>query len=61
MSAPALTIEADATLEEAAARMEANQVHRLVVLAADQATPIGIISTSDIVRSLLEERGHGDE
>lgn len=61
MSAPALTIEADATLEEAAARMEANQVHRLVVLAPDQATPIGIISTSDIVHSLLEERGHGDE
>src|SRR5580765_4830411 len=35
MTAPALTISADADLTDAALQMEANGVHRLVVLAAD--------------------------
>ena len=52
MTKPALTIAATATLEEAAKAMEERRVHRLVVTDA-AATPIGIISTSDLVRSWL--------
>jgi CBS domain-containing protein len=52
MTKPALTIASTATLEEAAGEMERHRVHRLVVVDAD-AAPIGIISTSDLVRSWL--------
>ena len=52
MTKPALTIPATAGLEEAARVMEERRVHRLVVV-DDKATPIGIISTSDLVRSWL--------
>jgi arabinose-5-phosphate isomerase len=52
MTRPALTIASTATLEEAAAVMERHRVHRLVVVDA-ATTPIGIISTSDLVRSWL--------
>ncbi|MGH2357078.1 MAG: CBS domain-containing protein [Candidatus Limnocylindria bacterium] len=57
MTAPALTIETDATVEQAAARMEQNQVHRLVVVEAGRPAPIGIISTSDIVRAMAAQAG----
>jgi CBS domain-containing protein len=57
MSRPALTVPEDASLAEAAARMEENRVHRLVVLASDGVSPIGIISTGDIVRAMLRESG----
>ena len=52
MTKPALTIAAPATLEEAARAMEASRVHLLFVTDG-AATPIGIISTSDLVRSWL--------
>ena len=52
MSKPALTIAAVASLEEAARAMEERRVHRLVVTDG-AATPIGIVSTSDLVRSWL--------
>jgi CBS domain-containing protein len=52
MTKPALTISATARLEEAARLMEERRVHRLVVT-DDAATPIGIISTSDLVRLWL--------
>jgi CBS domain-containing protein len=52
MTKPALTISMTATLEEAARVMDTNRVHRLVVTDG-AATPIGIISTSDIFRSLV--------
>ena len=52
MTKPALTIAASATIEEAAKEMDKLRVHRLVVVDA-AATPIGIISTSDLVRSWL--------
>jgi CBS domain-containing protein len=52
MTKPALTVSVTATLEEAAKVMDANRVHRLVVTDG-AATPIGIISTSDLVRSWL--------
>lgn len=50
MTKPVLTISSAASLEEAAKVMEQHQVHRLVVTDA-AAKPIGIISTSDLVRS----------
>jgi CBS domain-containing protein len=50
MTKPALTISSKASLEEAARVMDERNVHRLVVC-DDAATPIGIISTSDLVRS----------
>ena len=52
MTKPALTIPVTASLEEAAKVMEERRVHRLVVTDV-AATPIGIISTSDLVRSWL--------
>jgi CBS domain-containing protein len=52
MTAPALTIPATAGLDEAARMMGERRVHRLVVT-DDAATPIGIISASDLVRSWL--------
>jgi len=52
MTKPALTISATARLEEAARLMEERRVHRLVVTDA-AATPIGIISTSDLLRLWL--------
>ncbi len=55
MSAPALTVSADASLTEAATKMEENQVHRLVVVADDGVSPVGIVSTSDLVRAMVAE------
>ncbi len=52
MTQPALTIPAAADLEEAARLMEERHVHRLVVVADDGCTPIGIISTTDLVRAM---------
>lgn len=57
MTSPALTIAASAGVDEAASQMEANGVHRLVVLAADGRRPAGILCSSDIVRGMLGEGG----
>jgi CBS domain-containing protein len=59
MHSPVLTADRGMTLEEAATLMERAHVHRLVVVADDQATPIGVVSTSDIVRSMVGEREDG--
>jgi CBS domain-containing protein len=56
MHTPVLTADRQMTLEEAATMMERAHVHRLVVVADDQVTPVGIISTSDIVRAMVGER-----
>jgi CBS domain-containing protein len=56
MTAPAQTIHGSATLVAAADKMERRHVHRLVVVADDDpARPIGVISTSDLVRAMAEE------
>jgi CBS domain-containing protein len=52
MTAPGLTVEADALLVEAAAQMEEHRVHRLVVVEPEGGRPIGILSTTDIVRAV---------
>jgi CBS domain-containing protein len=56
MHAPVLTADASTSIEEAAILMERAHVHRLVVVSDDQQTPIGIISTSDLVRAMVGER-----
>jgi CBS domain-containing protein len=56
MTSPPLTIRRSATLESAAVRMERDHVHRLVVVADDDANvPVGVISTSDVVRALARD------
>ena len=52
MHAPALTADRNMTMEEAAQIMERAHVHRLVVVDEDQLKPVGIISTTDLVRAL---------
>jgi CBS domain-containing protein len=54
MTKPAVTIRAGATLDEAAALMERLQIHRLVVVAQDGETPIGVLSITDLVHSMAE-------
>ncbi|MDH4334368.1 MAG: CBS domain-containing protein [Chloroflexota bacterium] len=54
MTAPALTIRLDETLLTAARMMEQYHVHRLVVVAPDGEHAIGVISTTDLVRALVE-------
>lgn len=52
MTAPALTVDADASLADAAARMEEHRVHRLVVVEPETRRPIGVLSTTDLVRAV---------
>jgi len=55
MTSPALTITAGAGVADAARRMEHQHVHRLVVVGPDGTTPIGIVSTTDLVHAMVEE------
>jgi CBS domain-containing protein len=50
MSSPSATIEADAPARQAANRMRAEHLHRLLVV--EQGRPMGVISTSDLVASI---------
>lgn len=59
MHAPALTADRSMSLEEAAQIMERSHVHRLVVVGDDQLTPVGIISTTDLVRALAHRPTDG--
>ena len=59
MHAPALTADRSMNMEEAAQLMERAHVHRLVVVDDDQLTPIGIISTTDLVRALAHRPTDG--
>jgi CBS domain-containing protein len=54
MTAPAITIRVDESLVDAARRMEDRHVHRLVVVAADGQTPVGVVSTLDLVGILAD-------
>ena len=53
MTKPARTISGSAPLDEAARKMTAERVHRLVVV-DDRQRPIGVISESDIVREIAD-------
>lgn len=59
MTSPALSIGPDASVGDAARLMERDHVHRLVVVGSDGRTPIGIISTADLVHGMAEERTNG--
>ena len=50
MSSPVASVEADAALQRVAERMAEEHLHRLLVTEAGK--PVGVISISDIVRSL---------
>jgi len=52
MTAPAVTASAAMPLDDAAALMEEKQIHRLVVVAPDGCTPIGILSVSDLIHEM---------
>lgn len=52
MSRPAITVGGGVLADAAARLMEANHVHRLVVVASDGRTPIGILTRSDLLRAL---------
>ena len=54
MTSPALTIRLDETLLTAARLMEQHHVHRRVVVAPDGEHPVGVISTTDLVRALAD-------
>lgn len=59
MHAPAITADRAMNLEEAAQLMEHAHVHRLVVVDDDQMRPIGIVSTTDLVRALAHRPTDG--
>lgn len=59
MHSPALTADPGMTLEEAAQLMERAHVHRLIVVDEDQFRPIGVISTTDLVRALAHRPTDG--
>ena len=59
MHAPALTADRQMSMEEAAQLMERAHVHRLVVVDEDQIRPVGIISTTDLVRALAHRPTDG--
>jgi CBS domain-containing protein len=52
MTQPVLSTSADTPIEEAVSRMASHHVHRLVVVGDDGTTPIGVISTTDLVRAI---------
>jgi CBS domain-containing protein len=54
MSRPAMTISSDASIEDAAGMMERLRIHRLVVLGPDGESPIGVLTVTDLVRSMAE-------
>jgi IMP dehydrogenase len=53
MSAPALTIDANAPLRDAAIRMHTEQIHRLVAT-DDHGRPVGVIAAMDFVTLVAE-------
>ena len=56
MSSPAVTVYRSTSITEAARKMERLGIHRLVVVADhDELLPIGVVSVSDIVRSVAAE------
>jgi IMP dehydrogenase len=54
MTRPAVTVSLSATVAEAAETMERLRIHRLVVVDASGETAIGVLSVSDLVRSMAE-------
>ena len=53
MSAPPVTIDANATIQDAAIRMHSERIHRLVAV-DDHGRPVGVISAMDFVALAAE-------
>jgi CBS domain-containing protein len=53
MHSPAITAAPATTLGEAAAIMEHERVHRLVVVVPGHDRPVGVLSTTDLVHAML--------
>jgi CBS domain-containing protein len=54
MTQPAVTVTSNTAIDEAGNLMERLRIHRLVVVDADGETPIGVLSVTDLVRSMAE-------
>lgn len=54
MSRQPVIAHSDTPLVEAARRMERHGIHRLVIVAADETTPVGVVSVSDLLPVLLD-------
>ncbi len=54
MTRPVITARVGMTLGEAARRLERYDVHRLVVVADDDRSPIGVVSASDLLPLLID-------
>lgn len=59
MSRPALTVSPAVSLEQAARIMAEHHVHRLVVVGGGDEEPVGVLSSSDLVRAVAEGLGDG--
>lgn len=59
MSSPAVTIHATASVRYAARQMAVRHIHRLVVV-DDEGTPVGVLTTLDLLRPLIDEPDAGD-
>ena len=58
MTSPAITVHRSTPLAMAARKMERHRIHRLVVVDdQDETLPIGVISMTDLVHSIVEETG----
>ena len=56
MTTPAVTGPTSMTVSEAAKLMEDKGVHRLIIVGHDGITPVGIVSTTDLIRDMAEVR-----
>lgn len=62
MTSPAVTIHRSTPLIVAARKMEQHGIHRLVVVEdGDEATPIGVLSMTDLIHALVEETDGGSD
>jgi CBS domain-containing protein len=52
MTSPAVTCRPDCPVEEAVRMMEIKHIHRLVVVDESGTKPVGVFSTSDVIRAL---------
>jgi CBS domain-containing protein len=54
MSRPVLTVGVDTSVDEAARLMRSHHVHRLVVVGEDGESPVGVLSTTDLVHAMAD-------
>jgi CBS domain-containing protein len=54
MTRPAVIVTSNTGVDEAAELMERLRIHRLVVTDTDDETPIGVLSVTDLIRSMAE-------